>query len=815
MKALLAVFLFSIAMVHGQSMEINIASAISDASAQSNGFYDDGSYPHTGELSIDGDTTTYWAGLQSVSPQVITVTFNQSYSINKILLNEKYNAFSTFGTVEYHNGTSWVELFGYTKNYPDSLFSFSEVDASAIRVTINESSAPSSWYNQVACLQELEIYHSTVPKAYYAFSGNAEDGSGNGYHGSIHGTVLSTADQWGQNGEAYDFDGQTGYLDLGDEVGDDIRTISLWISPSSTINNQLQARQVIIGRNSLSQNGEFNLSFFGASSYYAELGKLMFTRQVGSTHYSIYSNGNEWLASEWYHIVGTIHPTHGMRLYVNGVLQDETHSTIEATAVRSEGTSIGRFGDTDVRYYDGAIDEVWISAEGITQAHVNSLLLDYHIAVSIPTVSGVVGGDILLPIQADIGGDGTYRSVELTVSGFTEGMSINGVSTIGTLLEGQEWSIEYNLINSVLEIAGAGATEISGNGPLLGLELTVAGDACSSIPMNLDYAKFNSTTVEDLQSGMIQILAVPDFGDVDQNGTIEALDASEAMLHVLDDTYLDCQGIANTDVYQDGVIDLMDASMILRYLVELESELPVQPQEEFLASGQLETSDQEAIPQGALYIPFEISNGENIYSFEAEINYDPQVLTIEESEPVYFSTLLDGFMKIVSVDAELGLIRIIGAGAHPDGQAGEFMSLNFAVNENVGVGGGTEVVLNYMKFNSNHIIQDISAYVDVVLSVDDPEVPDQFLVNQNYPNPFNPSTTIRYGLPEDSNVSLVIYDVRGQVVQTISSEYQSAGWYDAMWNGESADGKTISTGIYFARLVAGDYSQVIKMLYLK
>jgi hypothetical protein len=95
------------------------------------------------------------------------------------------------------------------------------------------------------------------------------------------------------------------------------------------------------------------------------------------------------------------------------------------------------------------------------------------------------------------------------------------------------------------------------------------------------------------------------------------------------------------------------------------------------------------------------------------------------------------------------------------------------------------------------------------------QVPREFMLDQNYPNPFNPSTTIRYGLPEEANVSLVIYDVRGQVVQTIASGHHSAGWYDVVWNGETADGKTISTGIYFARLVAGDYSQVIKMLYLK
>ena len=94
-------------------------------------------------------------------------------------------------------------------------------------------------------------------------------------------------------------------------------------------------------------------------------------------------------------------------------------------------------------------------------------------------------------------------------------------------------------------------------------------------------------------------------------------------------------------------------------------------------------------------------------------------------------------------------------------------------------------------------------------------VPATTFLTQNYPNPFNPSTTIRYGLPEESNVSLVIYDIRGNLIQTMRSEYQPAGWYDVVWNGETAEGKSISTGIYFARLTAGDYSQVIKMLYLK
>jgi len=94
-------------------------------------------------------------------------------------------------------------------------------------------------------------------------------------------------------------------------------------------------------------------------------------------------------------------------------------------------------------------------------------------------------------------------------------------------------------------------------------------------------------------------------------------------------------------------------------------------------------------------------------------------------------------------------------------------------------------------------------------------VPEEFTLQQNFPNPFNPSTTMRYGLPEDATVSLIIYDIRGNVVNTIDSGIQVAGWYEHVWNGLDESGQQVSTGLYLTRLQAGSYSKVIKMLFLK
>jgi len=94
-------------------------------------------------------------------------------------------------------------------------------------------------------------------------------------------------------------------------------------------------------------------------------------------------------------------------------------------------------------------------------------------------------------------------------------------------------------------------------------------------------------------------------------------------------------------------------------------------------------------------------------------------------------------------------------------------------------------------------------------------LPTEYTLHQNYPNPFNPSTTLRYGLPEDAKVSLIIYDIRGNVVRTIDSGNQVTGWYEHVWNGMDNSGQPVSTGLYLTRLQAGSYTKTIKMVFLK
>ncbi|NQV49529.1 MAG: T9SS type A sorting domain-containing protein [Candidatus Marinimicrobia bacterium] len=94
-------------------------------------------------------------------------------------------------------------------------------------------------------------------------------------------------------------------------------------------------------------------------------------------------------------------------------------------------------------------------------------------------------------------------------------------------------------------------------------------------------------------------------------------------------------------------------------------------------------------------------------------------------------------------------------------------------------------------------------------------LPIKFALNQNYPNPFNPTTTISYDLPEQSAVNLTIFNVQGRQIASLQDEQQPAGSYHIKWSGINQAGIPVSTGVYFARLNAGNFSQTIKMLYLK
>ena len=94
-------------------------------------------------------------------------------------------------------------------------------------------------------------------------------------------------------------------------------------------------------------------------------------------------------------------------------------------------------------------------------------------------------------------------------------------------------------------------------------------------------------------------------------------------------------------------------------------------------------------------------------------------------------------------------------------------------------------------------------------------LPYTFNVQQNYPNPFNPTTTIRYDLLKDSDVRVTVYNMKGDLVDELFNDYQTAGRNSVKWNATNISGEPVSAGAYLYKVQVGNTYEVKRMMYLK
>jgi hypothetical protein len=127
----------------------------------------------------------------------------------------------------------------------------------------------------------------------------------------------------------------------------------------------------------------------------------------------------------------------------------------------------------------------------------------------------------------------------------------------------------------------------------------------------------------------------------------------------------------------------------------------------------------------------------------------------------------------------------------------------------------------YDKFNQDYFLKMVkAAFVTIASLATDQagvgikiisnETPENYILEQNYPNPFNPSTNIRYNLPKNGFVKIVVFDAVGREVETLVNEKQAAGIYEVSFGASQ-----YSSGVYFYRLTTDNFSETKKMLFYK
>jgi len=204
--------------------------------------------------------------------------------------------------------------------------------------------------------------------AQYLFDGNANDISGNGHHGTVYGATL-TDDRNGNTNSAYYFDGINDYIDLGDWENGGATSITFWAKWDAFTNYS----RIVDLANGPSSNNII-------VSNYQTAGKFFF-QIYGSTTGGVNSSGYIITRNQWDFYCATVDETGVMKIYKNGVLQNENASgTVPAKIVRTK-QYVGRSNFSQDGYFNGTIDDLRIYSKKLDQDAITSLLNQYETIV--------------------------------------------------------------------------------------------------------------------------------------------------------------------------------------------------------------------------------------------------------------------------------------------------------------------------------------------------------------------------------------------------------------------------------------------------
>jgi hypothetical protein len=123
----------------------------------------------------------------------------------------------------------------------------------------------------------------------------------------------------------------------------------------------------------------------------------------------------------------------------------------------------------------------------------------------------------------------------------------------------------------------------------------------------------------------------------------------------------------------------------------------------------------------------------------------------------------------------------------------------------------------YGMHNPKYIIDALVASRNALIGIVpiSTEVPVRYEMTQNYPNPFNPKTKFKFSVAKTGHVRIIVYDITGREVVQLVNSVLTPATYEADWNSMNGSGQQVSSGVYFYRIVAGDFIEVKKMVLVK
>jgi hypothetical protein len=369
-----------------------------------------------------------------------------------------------------------------------------------------------------------------------------------------------------------------------------------------------------------------------------------------------------------------------------------------------------------------------------------------------------------------------------------------------------EFSVNVDQNNGQVSIALASSESLHENetAVLLRLPFKVKKDVTTGSISNLFFTEALLTIQNDalktivpaMENGQVEVVENIQYGDVNQNGLLDISDAVLILKTVVElyDEVTPFQELL-ADANEDDLVNTIDALYVLDELVlnkintagktilakqssghEVQNNMNV-----YLPAVKGETGQ-------VIKIPVRTDDSVDLVGMELALHYNKEFLHLESVLKSGDSDLLVSNCKKAG-RVHLAVINKDGVG----NENGDLIYLEFKVLQ------AGEYTVTVDKSNGVRLADYLAGFL-----------PQEFMLSQNYPNPFNAVTTIKYQLPEPANVKLQIFNIRGQLVETIINENQEAGYYTRKWKAEN-----LSSGIYFYRIKAGTFVAIKKLILLK
>jgi len=224
----------------------------------------------------------------------------------------------------------------------------------------------------------------------------------------------------------------------------------------------------------------------------------------------------------------------------------------------------------------------------------------------------------------------------------------------------------------------------------------------------------------------------------------------------------------------------------------------------------IQINNTSGMPDESVLLPVAVTGVNDVAGIELHLEYPDDDLN--------YTTIISDILDEPTTNGGNGEIHLIWEDISntltlDDGE--QLLSIEFEILENAPDSMPVSFTITFVvdEFGNDFYVESIDGFIildQTEIGEDLELLSDSYMLTQNYPNPFNSSTIIQYNLPDETYVTVNIYDLLGRNIETLVSQQQTAGFYQIAWNADH-----VPSGIYFYKIQTSDFSSTKKMILMK